>query len=455
MKKKKNVSWGNIIVSLIFIFNPNIGLVDILPDAIGYILLFRGLSRISMIDDRIGEAYSLFVRLFYITLVRLASLFITFSVLPLTDRNTALLLFSFTFDVLELIALVPAIIKLFDGILYLAERHGGEAAYCRAGKSRRTVTERARNTALVFVFAKAFCGTLPEFATLSSHRGWDETAVGRMHLYIGMFRTVGIICSLVFGVVFLVVTLRYIDRLRKETSYVERLTAVYDAEIGSRTDYLARRAISAAFGYFSVAAVLTIDFSLDNFNILPDVLSALCLIAGLLTVRKYIASWKKTAIIASVYGVVASVIMVLEGIFASRYYVDAIDVDPETYTFHICICLVHTVAALLFIATVTVFTRKTMAEIIDKHTGFSMTSNDTYDPTAKIRQLHRELRKRLVVLVVLSIASAVICVISKFFVTTLGFLWIFGFVIDAVYAIYTFKVLGEIKEQIDYKYMLS
>lgn len=456
MKQNKNlISWGRIVVALIFLFNPNIGLVDILPDVIGYLLLCTALAKISMIDERIGDVHALLVRLFYITLVRFACLFVTFSVIPFADRATALLLFSFSFDVLELITLVPALVKLFDGILYLSDRHDGEAAYARVGRSNKTITERTRNTAIVFVFAKAFFGTLPEFATLSSHEGWNESSWGRMYQYIGLFRMVGIIFSLAFGIVFLIRTLKYVSALKKDKQLEDRLVDIYNNDVASKTDLLARRAIKNSFGYFSIAAVLMLDFNLDGFNVLPDVLVALCILGGLWNIRKYITNHKIAFASATVFGIAALIQTVFEYIFASKYFVEAIDVDPETYSFYIGVCLTGLATAVMFVITVTVLMKCTIAEIIDKHTGFSMTSNDTYDPSSKIKQLHKDLKRRLIILISLAIASAILSVLSKVLVTSVGFLWILTLIVDVIYAVYTFKILSEIKEQIDYKYMLS
>ena len=453
-KKNKLIAWNRIIVALIFLFNPNIGIVDILPDFIGYILLCTAVSRVAAIDDRIGEAHTLLVRLIYITIIRFASLFVTFGIIPLTDQAMSILLFSFVFDVLELITLIPSMLKLFDGILYLSDRHGGEAAYIRAGKySRKTVTEKARNSAIFFACAKAFCGTLPEFSSLSG-QGWDESVWGRLHQFTGMFRVIGVAFSLVFGIIFIVRMIKYVSLMKKDTDFEEQIEAVYENTVLSKSDYLARRAVMVAFGYFGAAAVLTLDFNLDSYNIIPDVLSALCMVAALLTIRKYITNWKVPAILSGIYGFVSLYGTIAEYVFASQYFIEAVDVDPETYNFYVVVCILS-VSSIMFVLSVIFVMRYTMSEIIDKHTGFSMTTNDTYDPAEKVKQLHIMLKRRLVLLIVFAALSALLSIAAKILVTVVGFLWMFVMVIDVIYAVFTFKLLGEIKEQIDYKYMLS
>jgi len=145
----------------------------------------------------------------------------------------------------------------------------------------------------------------------------------------------------------------------------------------------------------------------------------------------------------------------LEYIFASRYYIDAIDVDPETYNFFVVICVLCVLSSVIFASTMIITVKGTLAEIIDKYTGFSMTTNDTYDPSEKVKQLHIALKSRTMILIVLSVLSAALSIAGKLLVTTVGFLWMISIIVDVVYAVFTFKILAEIKDQIDYKYMLS
>lgn len=456
MKQKNIVLWGRIIAAIIFFFNPNVGIVDILPDFIGYILLVTAISKVAVIDDRISDAQALFTRLIYITALRLASLLAVFGFIPLSDQNISILLLSFVFDVLELLTLVPAVIKLFDGIFYLSDRHSGEAAYIKTGRFKpKTITERARSTIIVFVFAKALFGTLPEFSSLSADRGWDESIWGQMHMFIGLFRIFGMIVSFVFGVIFLVKILRYILVLKKDVALFENLRNMYNDTVSLRTDYLARRSAIVAFGYFGAAAVFMLDFNLDGYNIVPDALAALFIIAGLLAIRKHLTEWKMTAIFSGIFAVASLVQTALEYQFASKYIIEAVDIDPETYSFYAIICVATAVTSILSVVSVVSLVRGPLSEIILKYTGFSVTNHDTYNPADKIKQLHKELTKNLRVLMVLSVCSAIMSVMSKVFVTKIGFLWLLGVVIDVIYIILTVKYLAEIKTQIDYKYMLS
>ena len=55
-----------IITGLVFLFNPHINIIDILPDALGYGLVLYGILRISRVNVTMTEAAGRFKTLFII-----------------------------------------------------------------------------------------------------------------------------------------------------------------------------------------------------------------------------------------------------------------------------------------------------------------------------------------------------------------------------------------------------
>ena len=66
MKKQSKIQFLPIGLSLIFLFNPNIAVIDVLPDFIGYILISLALIKLSDINETIAEAASLFNKMILI-----------------------------------------------------------------------------------------------------------------------------------------------------------------------------------------------------------------------------------------------------------------------------------------------------------------------------------------------------------------------------------------------------
>ena len=114
-------------------------------------------------------------------------------------------------------------------------------------------------------------------------------------------------------------TLRYIRLIKRDTLLIRNLEQKYVVEIQSRPDRPARRAIKAAFWCFGAAALITPDFYSDGFNLLPDALSALVLLAGLWMLRKYIKGWRGVSAVAAVYTALSTAAMVLDLRFKSRF----------------------------------------------------------------------------------------------------------------------------------------
>lgn len=462
MKKMQIVGWGGLIGALIFFFNPDIGVFDLLPDFIGYILICAALTKIADIDDRVGEARELFVRMIYISLVKFAVFFVQFGFFPPTDQSVSTLMFAFVFSVAEIITVIPAMVKLADGILHLSSRHDGKAAYLparargarRDGAYEKTITERVRNATIAFVIIKALSRTLPEFSALSE-QAYDESFWGQIYQYVGLFRIFGILVALIAAIVWIIPTVRYIRLMRGDAEFLSRLKIKYNEEILSQTDRLARRAVRSSFGYFGAAAVLTLDFYIDGFNILPDILSALCVIAGLLAIRKHIAGWRGCMAAAGLYGIVSLIADISKYFFNTNHYIEAIMKNEETYNAYILVCLLSAAAAAAFFAMVVLLLFIVLKDVINKHTGFSMTTHDTYNPSEKIQALHLALGRRLIIPAVIAALAAVMSIAAEVLVWRYDYLWIFTFLLVVPFAFFMIKILSEINEQISYKYMLS
>lgn len=456
-QKLRVVGWSGLVWAFVFLMNPDIGILDILPDFIGYIIFCASIAKIADIDDSISEAHGLLQKMIYVSIAKFVALFVVFGLLPPTDRSVGMLLFAFVFTVFELIYVFPAIVKLTDGILYLSVRHEGTAAYTPSGllKKRgyqRTITEKVRRLSVIFVIAKAACRTLPEFASLTEQT-FDSTAGSSLYLYTNIFRMLGVLAELVFMLIWFIPTVRYIRLIKQDSVFVGNLERKYAAEIQSKPDRPARRAIKAAFFCFGAAAVFIPDMYFDSINVLPDTLSALCVILGLWMVRKHIKGWQKVSVIAAVYAVVSAAALVLDYRFRFKFYPESILRDIKAYNLYAVYCGVRGLSELVFVALVFALLWIIMKNIITGHTGFVATG--AYDQTEKIRVLHEELSRRLIVPAVFAGLSALTDIVSMFLINTADFMWLIEFLISALFAFFMIRLMMEIDEQIEHKYMLS
>ena len=117
--KKNNISFGLFAVAIVFLFNPNLAIIDPLPDFFGYILLSVALTKVAFLSETLYDAKRAFERMVIIDVGKVISIFWVFGMEAVSERNTSLLLWSFIFGVLEIAFAVPAFLKLFEGLSYL------------------------------------------------------------------------------------------------------------------------------------------------------------------------------------------------------------------------------------------------------------------------------------------------------------------------------------------------
>ena len=141
---------GLIFFGFLFLINPDLMTLDVLPDWIGYFLIARGLSRVALLEERIASAkrWALFLSLSGI--LKLLSCTIVFSTRIESTRLTV------CFFILIVEAGLSWLFcdNLFKGLHYLAIRKDGDLVL----KSFDLV----RGFTTVFLMTKAFVNFLPQ-----------------------------------------------------------------------------------------------------------------------------------------------------------------------------------------------------------------------------------------------------------------------------------------------------
>lgn len=113
---------------LFFLFNPNINIIDVLPDAVGYFLILVSIGKLCDLCPELEDARSAFIRMFWISLAKLPALLLMFWITAVNvGEQTIILLFAFCFSVAELVFGVRAFSMFFEGLAYLGTRQDGGA----------------------------------------------------------------------------------------------------------------------------------------------------------------------------------------------------------------------------------------------------------------------------------------------------------------------------------------
>ncbi len=317
---------GYILAGMIFLFNPHINIIDVLPDVIGYILILHGLSKISDLERNLLSAKNKFLKLAWLSVAKLSCLLI----LPIFDE-TLYLIFTFCFGILEAIWMIPAFLDLFHGIGFLESRYtkhrtrhavgealrfggtldktdfeegrfyfevygktaqnaeypadeeivrlpSGTVTVCAAYEGFTARDEKktpyyyesaeARVMSVLFVLIRAICACLPEVTALLGtgdsyvHSNYTNDYSGLRYL---LEAALAVVAGIV-GIVWLVRMIRYFRVFMNDKPFLEALSAKYDAEIlPNRALWVKRRTLSfCLFSTVAFAFMLCVRLSIGN-----------------------------------------------------------------------------------------------------------------------------------------------------------------------------------------------
>ncbi len=457
----KTMGFAMIAASFAFYFIPDLAMFDLLPDIIAYILLAVGLARLSYLNESIDSSRKLFLRMILIGAAKLVSLFIIFGTGGNSKEQPSLmLLMVFVFVLLESFMLIPAYIKLFDGLLYLGTRHEGTAVFGKSNDhDRKNASEKMKRSTLLFIIVKNLCVLLPETSALSTTDNINSYKPS-MYEFVNDFRILGMIVSLIFGIVWLVRSIKYFRSIDRDKAFVSSLCERYNTEILPNNKIFAERRIALSCLFFGIAAVLAVDFYIEGnngYNIIPDVLMAISSIFGFIMIKKYIPKrlFVASEVACAIYGVTTSLNWKLVSDFSYEYTAAQVRTDKEANEAWRALVGMSVIEAVCFLALATLIII-TVMKIIDGHTGY-VVEHYTIDPKQKLAELHSRLKAPLYAAGAFGVLTAVGCVFRVFmfrYATELAdSSWVIESIVTAVFAAILSFALFRVNEEVREKYM--
>ena len=444
-----------LILSLFFLFNPNITVFDFLPDFIGYLLLCIAIFRLSDLNDHVYEAYKIFRRMIFIDAAKLLSIVWIFGMTVPGERNTSLLLFTFVFSVLELICLIPAYSKLFYGFMQIGYLVPNSCIF--GSKTGRA--EVAKRFSIALVIAKAVLNVLPEFADLTS-RTYDmfyESDLPMLYDYITLMRTLAFIPVLIIGIVWLIIVLVFFIRVIKDKAFLAAVDEKYRAEVLPRNGLFIRRYYATFVLMATVAICLSIDFRIDFYNIIPDILSALMFVVAFVYLRRIVVCRNKIWLMHTVFYIVSSVIsMCVEYYFFSEYYYGAIIRNDTARLVFIIMVVLNAIKSAAFIAVI-ISMCSVLMDAVKAHTGSLSLHKTESDPVRERlnSSLHNELKKYLTGAVIATVIYGVSDLCYDLLTSEVKLIGTVNVVCGCVCVGMFIRALGAIRAEINTKYMLD
>ena len=462
-KKDKKITFGIFAVAFIFLFNPNITIVDPLPDIFGYLIITLALSRLAFLNESLYDAKRAFERMVLVDAGKILSIFWVFGMEAISERNTSLLLWSFIFAVLEAIFAIPAFIKLFDGFSNLGDFHTNVSIHSRGRLGRKSYTESIKAFSIFFVIFKGILTFLPEITALQDSSYDEASRFFNMYRYIAVIRGLCFVPVLILGIVFLIKAVRYFVRISKDKEFVFSVNAEYAKKRISKNGAFVIKDVKAASLLFVLAAIFSIDFNLDGINILPDILVSVALALAFFYFTKT-AKIKKTVpiICFGLYTVTTIFEDYIRYYFNEKYYYNAINKNGEAFAFYIATVLAVALEGVMLIMLYSAISRS-IKSVITEHTGYVLGKEIESEVEQKqIAEVQRSLSKNFS-----RVTDAVIlCVLAETFYSLYGAFYAFlnknfgwmsliSFVAGFILIGLSIKAVSELKEAVQTKYMLE
>ena len=273
---------GWILAGFLFLINPDLVTLDIIPDLIGYCLIAKGLYRLSFLEERIASARRFANFLVLSAALKTASNLIVFS----TNIESTRLTVMFAFFVAELWLGLLLVDNAMKGIQYLAIRQDGDLVL----KGYEVV----KTFLTVFVIAKSVCSFLPTSLAIffpevdaDPEKVDGFTSILRTyHSLKNILFALSSIVILVLGIYVARILFAYVARIRSDRVFLENVDALYREKVTENASVQTRLCVKNAFSMFFLSFIFLSDLYLDDVSMIPLPLYFLFAFVGLLRLRK-------------------------------------------------------------------------------------------------------------------------------------------------------------------------
>ncbi|MBR5296177.1 MAG: hypothetical protein IKU24_06265 [Clostridia bacterium] len=266
-----------IFLGFLFLINPDLITLDIFPDFIGYLLIAKGLTKLSFLEERIATAKKYASYLAIVSILKLLSSTVTFTTRVESTRLTV----CFVFLIAELVFSLLLCDNAFKGLQYLAIRKDGDLVL----KSYDLV----KTFTTIFFAIKAVANFLPQLPTVFyTNIDADPEQVENFNQMVASFRTMRsiffVVAALVvvcFGIYTARLLKAYLLRCKEDKVFSDALCLAYEENVVKNVSFQTRIAIKNAFFWFFCGFILLGDLYLDHINMFPKPLGPLFLFFGL------------------------------------------------------------------------------------------------------------------------------------------------------------------------------
>ena len=454
-KNKRYINFMLLFTGFIFLCNPNINIIDFLPDIIGYAIIGFALTNLGDINETLAEAGKMFRRMIFIDGSKVLALMWIFGMSVMSERNTSVLLWTFVFAVLELVFLLPACLKLFKGITELGYFAENTSLFGDHGSKKSYTDKMLRSTVAFIIFKNAFM-LLPELSDIMNYEYSDNYGLNNIYSHIGTVRLLCFIPTLICGIVWICKLKKYFSRINNDKVFISSLEENYKNNVLPKDGIFVRRAVGYGMIILIVALAFTADFRLDGVNLLPDFIAAILAIAYFKTLSGRVVINKKLSYSSAVFYLVASSIhATIEFVFLDKYGYAAINRSIEAQDFYYIMVVTSVVSTIAFLALFVsvVFSMNVM--ISDHVREMSISDQHKEAQQAMNRAKKKELGRNIIFAEIAFAVYAVTDVIYAVAAGDMGYMFSVNLVAAIIFVCLVLKAYGDIRSSVESSYMLE
>ncbi len=442
------MGFGCLIAGFVLLFNPVIHVVDILPDAIGFLLIVGGLTKMSFFISKIAQARDLFWKLAFVEIAKLLSILI----IPYADGSTKTLL-ALVFGVVELILFIPAVNYLFEGLSFAGLWYNGTAMYAKKsakhkkGANSSEMVTYVRDYILFFYIFRVCASFIPELTELQLYDNLGEVSAFSRSLnsFKPYIYILFLVAGLIIGVLYIRCVTRFFHSIEKDEKFISSLKDKYENDVIPRDTFFIARTMKQALAFFTASVITSFVMTVDNVNVLVGVISSGFLIAASVIVGRYVKQTRLVIPIALLRCVFALFNMVAQFNYFAEYDVSAIDFIDNAYVAYYRMgtleCIEYALAAvsmLLFM----VFLMKAIKqhlEVCGVQNNDAMYSKKNHDI-----ETYNTVGGKILLCSVLAVINYILSAAYHFILVSLSLIILINSVVTILWVVYTVHTVATI-----------
>lgn len=458
--RPKHMGLGLVMLSGIFLFNPVVAFLDVLPDLLGYLLLCAGLFRLADINSHLSDAAKHFRTLLFVGVGELFCTYLVYGVMRERaaemnpyERPVSILLFSFVVLVLQCCFLIPAFRELFVGLDQLASYHGSKVL-CEERKGK-TGAERMIRLSTVFVILRSTFAVLPELTILTSfeHDAKNELFPFDWYAFIDLFRVAGGLLGAVIALIWLVSFLKYFGKVLGDREWIKQLEDRYVDSILPQTEMLVLRRFRISFLILNIAVLFTVNLRVDERAALPGVVAAILTVLSLWLIKDRLPDRKPIHAACLLLGGVSLFQIIVNTFFLSRFLPEASLYQADAYHYFWIVRLVDTaevLATALFVGVLLkLLFSLVLSETAVEYEGGVDAARLSEHAT---QRLHKEFANRFTVILILFLSSSAVNVLDALLRLQYPWLWLISFALSAAAIWLFYSMIYELFSEIQNQY---